>query len=60
MSAIWNGMQELIGATLSFFYGLIANFGIAIILLTIVIGILLFPPDPQADPLDEGDAGHPA
>lgn len=43
MSAIWNGMQELIGATLSFFYGLIANFGIAIILLTIVIGILLFP-----------------
>jgi YidC/Oxa1 family membrane protein insertase len=43
MSGIWNGIQEIIGATLSFFYGLIANFGIAIILLTIVIGILLFP-----------------
>lgn len=43
MSGIWNGIQELIGATLSFFYGLIANFGIAIILLTVVIGILLFP-----------------
>ncbi|NIP92181.1 MAG: membrane protein insertase YidC, partial [Akkermansiaceae bacterium] len=28
--------------TLSFFYGLIPNFGIAIILLTITIGLLLF------------------
>lgn len=43
MSGIWNGIQEIIGATLSFFYGLLPNFGVAIILLTIVIGILLFP-----------------
>jgi YidC/Oxa1 family membrane protein insertase len=43
MSGIWNGIQEIIGATLTFFYSLIANFGIAIILLTVVIGILLFP-----------------
>jgi YidC/Oxa1 family membrane protein insertase len=43
MSAIWNGIQEIIGATLTFFYGFIANFGVAIILLTVVIGTLLFP-----------------
>lgn len=42
MSSIWNGLQELLGGTLSFFYGLIPNFGIAIILLTITIGLLLF------------------
>lgn len=42
MSAIWNGLQEVLGGTLSFFYGLIPNFGIAIILLTIAIGLLLF------------------
>lgn len=43
MSAIWNGLQDLLGGTLSFFYDLIPNFGIAIILLTIFIGLLLFP-----------------
>jgi YidC/Oxa1 family membrane protein insertase len=42
MSSIWNGLQELLGGTLSFFYGLIPNFGIAIILLTVSIGLLLF------------------
>jgi YidC/Oxa1 family membrane protein insertase len=43
MSAIWNGIQEILGGTLTFFYSLIPNFGIAIIFLTIAIGILLFP-----------------
>lgn len=43
MSAIWNGIQEVLGGTLTFFYSLIPNFGIAIIFLTIAIGILLFP-----------------
>src|SRR3989304_8033465 len=43
MSAIWDGLQGLLGGTLSFFYGLIPNFGIAVILLTILIGIILFP-----------------
>ena len=43
MSAIWNGLQDLLGSILSFFYDLIPNFGVAIILLTIVIGIILFP-----------------
>ena len=43
MSAIWDGLQGLLGGTLSFFYGLIPNFGIAVILLTILIGLILFP-----------------
>jgi len=42
MSAIWDGIQQVLGGTLSFFYGLIPNFGIAIILLTVSIGRLLF------------------
>jgi YidC/Oxa1 family membrane protein insertase len=42
MSAIWNGIQEILGGILSFFYGVVPNFGIAIILLTVSIGLLLF------------------
>lgn len=42
MSSIWNGIQDLLGGILSFFYGLVPNFGIAIILLTVTIGLLLF------------------
>ena len=36
-------LQELLGASLSFFYSLIPNYGIAIILLTIAVSLLLFP-----------------
>jgi YidC/Oxa1 family membrane protein insertase len=43
MSAVWQGLQRILGAILSFFYSLIPNFGIAVILLTIVIGVILFP-----------------
>jgi len=43
MAGIWNGLQELLGGILSFFYDLIPNFGVAIILLTILIGLILFP-----------------
>lgn len=43
MSSLWNGLQNLLGATLTFFYELIPNFGIAIILLTVAIGLVLFP-----------------
>lgn len=43
MSSIWNGLQELLGSIVSFFYGLIPNLGVAIILLTIVVGVVLFP-----------------
>jgi YidC/Oxa1 family membrane protein insertase len=42
MSSIWNGLQSILGNILTFFYGLIPNFGIAIILLTVTIGLLLF------------------
>lgn len=42
MSAIWDGIQQVLGGTLSLFYGVIPNFGIAIILLTVSIGLLLF------------------
>ncbi|MEK7252486.1 MAG: YidC/Oxa1 family membrane protein insertase [Actinomycetota bacterium] len=43
MSSLWNGLQDLLGATLTFFYELIPNFGVAIILLTVAIGLVLFP-----------------
>ncbi|MEE9298218.1 MAG: YidC/Oxa1 family membrane protein insertase [Acidimicrobiia bacterium] len=42
MFAIWDGIQSILGGTLTFFYGLIPNFGIAIILLTISVGLLMF------------------
>lgn len=42
MSAIWNGIQQALGGILSFFYEFIPNFGIAIILLTVTIGLVLF------------------
>jgi YidC/Oxa1 family membrane protein insertase len=43
MSQLWNGLLDLLGSTLAFFYGLIPNFGIAIIFLTLAISLLLFP-----------------
>ncbi len=36
-------LQEILGASLSFFYSLIPNYGIAIIILTIAVSLLLFP-----------------
>jgi YidC/Oxa1 family membrane protein insertase len=43
MSSLWNGLQDLLGATLSFFFEMIPNLGVAIVLLTILIGVVLFP-----------------
>jgi len=43
MGAIWDGLQSLLGGIVSFFYGVIPNLGIAIILLTIVVGVAMFP-----------------
>ncbi len=43
MGNLWNGLLELIGSGLSAFYDIIPNYGVAIILLTIVISVLLFP-----------------
>ncbi len=43
MSDLWNGLQSLLGGILSFFYDLVPNYGVAIILLTIVVNLLVFP-----------------
>ncbi|MEX2322382.1 MAG: YidC/Oxa1 family membrane protein insertase [Acidimicrobiia bacterium] len=43
MGGLWDGLQSLIGSTLAFFYGLVPNFGVAISLLTVLIGVILFP-----------------
>lgn len=43
MGALWDGLRDLLGSVLAFFYGLVPNFGVAIILLTIAISLLLFP-----------------
>lgn len=43
MSEIWNGLQGLLGNVLSFFYDLLPNYGFAIIGLTIVVNLLVFP-----------------
>jgi YidC/Oxa1 family membrane protein insertase len=43
MGQLWNGLQDLLGATLSFFFETIPNLGVAIVLLTILIGVVLFP-----------------
>ena len=39
----WTLLQQALGATLAFFYSLIPNYGVAIILLTVAVSLLLFP-----------------
>ena len=43
MGQIWEGLQSLMGGSLSLFYDLIPNFGVAIIILTVIVGAILFP-----------------
>lgn len=43
MGQLWEGLKSLLGSTLSFFFDIIPNYGVAIILLTIAINLLLFP-----------------
>jgi YidC/Oxa1 family membrane protein insertase len=43
MSQLWNGLLNLLASTMAFFYDLIPNFGVSIILLTLTISLLLFP-----------------
>ncbi len=44
MGALFNGLQRLLGDTLAFFFGINGgSFGLAIIMLTIAINIVLFP-----------------
>ena len=39
----WTLLLSLLGGTLSFFYDIVPEYGVAIILLTLLVGILLFP-----------------
>lgn len=43
MGELFNGLQQVLGSALAFFYELIPSFGVAIILLTIAINLVLFP-----------------
>ena len=43
MGALWDGIKAALGSVLAFFYGLIPDYGIAIILLTVAVSLLLFP-----------------
>jgi YidC/Oxa1 family membrane protein insertase len=40
---MWDALREFLGTIISFFYDLIPNVGVAIILLTIAVGTVLFP-----------------
>jgi YidC/Oxa1 family membrane protein insertase len=43
MAELWNGLLSGLGAVLSFFYDIIPSYGVAIILLTIFVRVLLLP-----------------
>jgi YidC/Oxa1 family membrane protein insertase len=43
MGQIWKAIEDFLGGVVSVFYGVIPNLGVAIILLTIAVGVLLFP-----------------
>ncbi len=43
MSEVWNGLLAILANILSFFYDLVPNYGFAIIGLTIVVNLLVFP-----------------
>ncbi len=43
LSDLWTALQTLLGSILSFCYDVIPNYGIAIILLTIAVNLLVFP-----------------
>jgi YidC/Oxa1 family membrane protein insertase len=43
VTQVWHAIEFGLGAAVSFFYGLIPNLGVAIILLTIAVGAVLFP-----------------
>ena len=43
MGALWNGIKAALGYTLSFFYNVVPDYGMAIILLTVAVSLLLFP-----------------
>ncbi len=43
MQSIWDGIREGMGYILAFFYSIVPNVGFAIIMLTVVVRLILFP-----------------
>jgi YidC/Oxa1 family membrane protein insertase len=43
VQSIWDGIREGMGYVLSFFYSIVPNAGFAIIMLTVVVRLILFP-----------------
>ena len=43
MGALFDGLKDLLGGALAFFYDLIPSYGLAIVFLTITVNLLLFP-----------------
>ncbi len=43
MGAIFDGLKGILGAGLAFFYDLVPSYGLAIILLTIAVNLIVFP-----------------
>ncbi len=43
ISDLWNALLSVLGGLLAFFYQIIPSYGISIILLTLFVGLLLFP-----------------
>lgn len=43
MGQLFSGLQDILGGALAFFYDLVPSYGLAIILLTISVNLLLFP-----------------
>lgn len=43
MGQLLTGLEKILGTVLAFLYGIIPNYGVAIILLTILVNLILFP-----------------
>jgi YidC/Oxa1 family membrane protein insertase len=43
MGQLFSGLQDILGGALAFFYDLVPSYGLAIVLLTISVNLLLFP-----------------
>ena len=40
---MWDAVREILGSLLAFFYDIVPNFGLSIILLTILVNFIVFP-----------------
>ena len=57
---MWSALQSFLASILAFFYDIVPNMGIAIILLTIVVNFAVFPLTLKQTRSHEGDAGDSA